>query len=238
MRITDLQKSLLSISSPERARKSEYFFKTGPGQYGEGDVFIGVSVPDQRKIAKQFNDLPLTELDRLIRSPEHEFRLTALFILVDQFKKARKDEISRKKIVDFYLDHLSFVNNWDLVDSSAHYILGAWILEHPEDISILDTLAQSGDLWRERVSVISTMKFISNNDFNYTIQLSKKFLNHKHDLMHKAVGWMLREVGKRDESTLVRFLDAHYPSMPRTMLRYAIEKLEEPLRQSYLKGTR
>lgn len=238
MRITDLQKSLLSISSPERARKSEYFFKTGPGQYGEGDVFIGVSVPDQRKIAKQFNDLPLTELDRLIRSPEHEFRLTALFILVDQFKKARKDEISRKKIVDFYLDHLSFVNNWDLVDSSAHYILGAWILEHPEDISILDTLAQSGDLWRERVSVISTMKFISNNDFNYTMQLSKKFLNHKHDLMHKAVGWMLREVGKRDESTLVRFLDAHYPSMPRTMLRYAIEKLEEPLRQSYLKGTR
>jgi 3-methyladenine DNA glycosylase AlkD len=209
------------------------FFKTGPGEYGEGDYFLGVTVPDQRVIAKQFHDLPLAESKELFQSKWHECRLTALFILVLQFERAK--EPRRRELVEFYLKHLDRVNNWDLVDSSASKILGAYSLEAYEYRKCIEQLASSGHLWRERVAVIATQTQIKQGDFRQILQLAKRFLAHDHDLIHKAAGWMLREMGQVDEKPLIKFLDSNSSLMPRTMLRYAIEKLPPEQRKAYLR---
>ena len=226
--------ALQVASSPEKAKASAWFFKTGPGQYGEGDQFIGITVPEQRKVARQFRALPLSEIAKLLASPIHEYRLTALFILVGRYQKAKKSAESEWPYVDFYLGHLESVNNWDLVDSSASYILGDWVVCHPEDRSIIIKLANSKSLWRERVAIIATAALIREKDLRLTLELAEKFLTHRHDLIHKATGWMLREVGKQDDGVLRQFLDKHAAAMPRTMLRYAIEKLSVVDRKQYL----
>lgn len=209
------------------------FFKTGPGEYGEGDVFLGVTVPRARIIAKTFRALPMADIVALLQSPIHECRLTALLILVDQYK--RGDQVTRSAIADMYLRHLDRINNWDLVDSSADKIIGAWVDESGDE-SVLERLASSGHLWSERVAIVATVHFIRKNEFNHTFRIAEMLLMHKHDLIHKAVGWMLREVGKRNLAAEKEFLNRRYHRMPRTMLRYAIEKFEESERQRYLRG--
>ena len=225
--------ALRSCATPENAKKALRFFKAGKGEYSEGDKFIGVTVPNQRKVAKEFRLLSLPQLKKLLRDPIHEFRLTSLLILVEQYQRS-KDEAEKTKLVEFYLDNLDYVNNWDLVDSSAHKILGDWLLDREDAQYILDELAESDHLWRERVSVIACFPFIRRYEFDWILRLSEWFLDHEHDLIHKAVGWMLREAGKRDKSFLLTFLETHATEMPRTMLRYAIEKLPQPQRQDYL----
>ena len=212
---------------------SAWFFKTGPGEYGEGDQFLGVTVPNQRKVAKKYKNLPLSDLEKLLGSPWHEERLSALFILVLQFKKA--DEPKQKEIYEFYLKHTSRINNWDLVDSSASYIVGAYLSEHQELLPVLDKLAESNLLWKRRIAMISTAYFLSKGEPDITIKLAEKLLYDPDDLIHKAVGWMLREIGKRcDKQLLIDFLNQHAHEMPRTMLRYSIEHLDDPTRKSYL----
>jgi len=232
---TSVKNALKQHASPEKAEFFPRFFKSGKGEYGEGDKFLGVIVPRQREVAKTFRDLPFAQTKRLLQDSIHECRLTALLILVNQFERS-KDEDRRGEIVEFYLANLDYVNNWDLVDSSAHKILGAWLLDREDDRYILDELAESEHLWRERVSVIACFAFIRRNDFDWILRLAEWFLDHEHDLIHKAVGWMLREMGKREEAVLHAFLTEHYQAMPRTMLRYAIEKLPEPVRRAYLNG--
>ncbi len=231
----EVKRALEELSSDTKADASRWFFKTGPGEYGEGDEFIGVKVPDQRKVSRQFKDLDLNEIQKLLDSPIHEHRLTALFILCLQFEKA--GEPQKKKIYEMYLRNVakSNVNNWDLVDSSAHKIVGAYLLDNNREK--LYELAESDNLWEQRVSIISTFWFIKNDQFGDTLLISEKLLHHEHDLIHKAVGWMLREVGNRDVTAEQDFLGRHYKQMPRTMLRYAIEKFPETTRQRYLKGT-
>ncbi|MFZ7121460.1 MAG: DNA alkylation repair protein [Eubacteriaceae bacterium] len=206
------------------------FFKTKTGEYGEGDIFIGVSVPNQRKVAKKNLEISFAQLQSLLQSPYHEHRLTALFILVYKYKK----NTDKKEIYDFYLKNINFINNWDLVDSSCDKIMGPYLFE--KDKTILYELSKSNNLWERRIAIITTFYFIKNNKFTDTIQLSKILLNDSHDLIHKAVGWMLREVGNRNLEEELSFLNKHYKQMPRTMLRYAIEKFPEELRKAYLKG--
>ncbi|MBI2589873.1 DNA alkylation repair protein [Candidatus Berkelbacteria bacterium] len=227
--------SLKAKASPEKAKASAWFFKTGKGQYGENDKFNGVTVPEQRKVARAFRDLPLKEIAKLLESSIHEHRLTALLILVRQYQG--DGEVERAKLVKFYLVHLDGVNNWDLVDSSAPYILGDWLIRHPKERLTLKKLAATKNLWRERVAIVASGALIKSGQFAETLALAKQFLTHSHDLIHKATGWMLREVGKRDKTTLTRFLDDHAPTMPRTMLRYAIEKLSKEERLRYLKAS-
>ena len=233
-KINQLKKELSDLSNVERAITSQRFFKTEPGQYGAGDVFLGISVPDQRSIAKKYRMLSLEDLSVLFASKEHEFRLTSVFILVDQFKSASKHPSQQTKIVDFYLSHLDYINNWDIVDSSAHQILGQWLLDNPSKKNILTQLSKSGDLWRERVSIVATYALIKNGNYSEIFAIAQYFLSHQHDLIHKATGWMLREVGKKDENELISFLDLHYHQMPRTMLRYSIERLDTKKRAHYL----
>lgn len=221
---------LEELSDSEQALKLQGFFKTGEGEYGEGDVFLGVRVPDQRRIAKKYKNLDLSEVVKLLHSGIHEHRLTALFILTHQFNKG--NEKIRHRIVDLYLGNMAYVNNWDLVDSSAHKILGAWLIDKPRDL--LYEMAESECLWERRISIISTFAFIGNNDLSDAVSLAKVLVNDKHDLIHKASGWALREVGKRDQNMLEEFLLEHYGTMPRTMLRYAIERLPEERRRFYL----
>lgn len=233
-KIEIFKEALLSQGNPHKAASALGFFKTGPGGYGEGDTFWGNSVPSQRATAKQFyNTLNLDELAVLITDPVHEVRLTTLFMLVLQFQKA-KDEAVREAIAKLYLAKLDYVNNWDLVDSSAHLILGEWYWGKSHEM--LFTLAKSDHLWRQRVAVIATYTFIRKGLYQPTLELAELLLNHKHDLIHKAVGWMLREIGNRDYQVEYDFLKQHYTKMPRTMLRYAIEKFAEPVRQQFLKG--
>lgn len=229
-----LLNDLKQYIEPEKAAFFAQFFKAFPGGYGEGDQFWGIHVPPLRQLAKKYRQLSLAELAILITSPIHEQRLLALFILRLQFQKS--DVITQQTIIDFYLSHLTGVNNWDLVDSSAHYLLGTWLLD--KDTELLWRLANSGELWSQRIAVMSSFAFIQQGHFRLTLALAAHLLHHPHDLMHKAIGWMLREIGKRDLATELTFLDTHYQQMPRTMLRYAIEKFDEPLRLSYLKGTR
>ncbi|MGE3404230.1 MAG: DNA alkylation repair protein [Vicinamibacterales bacterium] len=213
-----------------RARAVARFFKCGPGEYGEGDRFIGVTVPAQRRVARQFRDLPLPEVDALLQSPVHEERLTALLILVDQF---RRREAQRERIVRLYLRRLRFVNNWDLVDSSAPQILGAWLLDKPR--GQLDRLARSKNVWRRRVAMVATLQFIVKGESADAIRIATLLLKDEHDLIHKATGWMLREVGKRaGEDALRAFLRRHAATMPRTMLRYAIERFPPAERARWL----
>lgn len=230
----DVKDALKQLASPDAAAKAERFHKTGKGEYAEGDKFIGVSVPSQRKIAKEYHDLSLAQLKQILRDPIHECRQTAILILVDQYQRAKEEKATQAEIVEFYLANLNYVNNWDLVDSSAHKILGDWLLDREDEQHILDELAESNHLWRERVSVIACFPFIRRYEFEWILRLSEWFLDHEHDLMHKAVGWMLREAGKRDKSFLLSFLEAHAATMPRTMLRYSIEKLPQSQRQDYL----
>jgi 3-methyladenine DNA glycosylase AlkD len=218
------------LSDPEHAMKLQRFFKTGKGEYGEGDVFIGVRVPDQRRIAKKYRNIPLTDVLELLRSEIHEHRLTALFILTEQFNKG--DGEARQRIVDLYLGNTAYVNNWDLVDSSAHKIMGAWLVDKPR--GVLYDLAGSESLWERRISIISTFAFIDRGDLVDALALAGALVDDGHDLIHKASGWMLREVGKKDQSALEEFLLENYETMPRTMLRYAIERLPEERRRFYM----
>ena len=211
----------------EKAKNYSKFFKTGKGEYGEGDLFLGLTVPEQRKIAKNYIDLNLDEIQELLLSKIHEHRLVALMILSFKYKKN-----FNKEIVDFYLRNTKNVNNWDLVDLSAYQILGHYLLD--KDKTILYKLAKSDNLWEKRISIISTYEFIKNNKFEDTLKISEILLNDKHDLIHKAVGWMLREVGKRNLETEEKFLKKYYKQMPRTMLRYSIEKFDEEKRKFYL----
>lgn len=234
--VKDIKEALAVLSIPEKAEFFPRFFKTGKGEYGEGDLFLGVTVPDQRKVAKDFAPkITLEELSQLINSPYHEERLTAIFILVSKFEKAKKEPIIQQKIVDFYLEHLQFVNNWDLVDSSCYKILGRFSFENNND-NLLRDLSISTDMWHKRIAVVGTMFYIKKGQFELTKEFVERNLLHPHDLMHKANGWLLREMGNKNESELLSFLNLHYQKMPRTCLRYAIEKLDEPLRQDYLKG--
>ncbi len=226
-----VQHDLQSLANPTKAAFFPTFFKTGPGQYGEGDKFIGVTVPQQRLIAKKYAALPIGEIKILLQSPIHEHRLTALLILVLQYQKA-KDTTIQKTQVDFYLANTHYINNWDLVDSSADKILGHYL--HDKDRKILYSLVKSSLLWERRIAIIATLAFIRKGDFIDTLKLSQMLLNDKHDLMHKAVGWMLREVGKKNEKILYQFLDEHVTAMPRTTLRYSIERLDEKKRKYYL----
>ena len=221
---------LSKLSDPEHAMKLQGFFKTDKGEYGEGDIFLGVRVPDQRRIAKKYKNIPLTSVIELLQSGIHEHRLTALFILTEQFNKG--DEEARQRIVDLYLSNAAYVNNWDLVDSSAHKILGEWLVDKPREV--LYEMAESDSLWERRISVISTFAFINRGDLADALALARALIDDGHDLIHKASGWVLREVGKKDQSALETFLLEHYEKMPRTMLRYAIERLPEERKRFYM----
>lgn len=227
----DVLKQLKKLGRKDKANVLQRFFKTGKGQYGEGDVFIGVMVPEQRLLAKKFWQLPLTEVEVLLNNKFHEVRLTALLILVQKYQHAVTIR-DKKTIFDFYIKNLTRVNNWDLVDVTTPNIVGDYLLERPRQL--LYRLAKSKNLWFRRVSVLACFAFIKNKDFNDFVKLAELHLSDQHDLMHKAVGWMLREMGKRDQLALLKFLDAHACAMPRTMLRYAIEKLDEKVRRGYL----
>ncbi|AQX04237.1 DNA alkylation repair protein [Elizabethkingia meningoseptica] len=233
--VIQIEEALQMLATPERAEHMPRYFKTGKGEYGEGDVFYGVSVPDQRSVAKEYyKEISLEDLSQVLKSEIHEMRLTAVLILVYKYEKS-KNTAEKKELVDFYLQHLDYVNNWDIVDSSAYKILGAYIY-HNGDEKILYELSSDENMWRKRVAVVGTYYFIKKKSFELTQQLVLKNIKHPHDLMHKANGWMLREIGKIDEDTLLTFLNQYYKEMPRTSLRYAIEKLDEGLRQDYLRG--
>lgn len=231
MNAKSVKQHLLSLGSTAKAEHSKYFFKTGKGEYGEGDRFIGCTVPETRSVAKLFKTISFEEIEKLLDDEMHECRLCALVILVEQFKKGSDSE--RQKIYEFYLSNTKGINNWDLVDLSSYHIVGQWLLD--KDRSILYHLADSSNLWEQRIAIVSTYAFIRQNDYRDTIGLSEKLINHEHDLIHKACGWMLREAGKRDESVLVNFLDKYYLDMPRTMLRYSIERLSKEQREIYMK---
>lgn len=229
-----MQQDLQKFADPDKAMTLQGFFKTGKGEYGEGDQFLGIVVPIQRQIAKKYSLLSLRELEQLLRSGWHEERLTALLILVSQYQSAQKhgDLTQQQNIFDFYLAHVHGINNWDLVDLSAAHIVGHYLLD--KDKSVLSELVLSDNLWERRIAMVATHTFIRHDRFQETFSLAKKLLYDSEDLIHKATGWMLREVGKRDLAKLEGFLDQYYSKMPRTMLRYAIEKLPENKRQAYL----
>lgn len=221
--------------SDEIEEKFAYFHKTGKGGYAEKDIFIGVTVPDIRKVANEYyKTITLKETEDLLHSNYHEERLLALIILTYKMKKANENE--QKEIIELYINNTEYINGWDLVDLSAHYTLGKYLLEHEDEKGILYDFANSNDLWKQRISIVSTWIFIRNNKYEDTLKIAEILLNNEHDLIHKAVGWMLREVGKKDFDTEYDFLIKHYKQMPRTMLRYAIEKFDEDLRQDFLKG--
>lgn len=226
-------KELKKFASSERKKANEWFFKTGKGQYGEGDKFIGVNNPDARSIVKKFFHLDFLELKNALDSQIHEERLVVVLILVRQYQKATAKE-ERLKIAKFYLQNLKRVNNWDLVDLSAHRILGKAILDKILDWGILDTLAGSENMWERRAAIISTMTAIGAGQYGATLRIAEKLLGDREDLMHKAVGWALREVWKREPGLCERFLLTHYSRLPRTTLRYAIERMEEGKRKQFL----
>lgn len=221
---------LARAANPEKAAFFPRFFKTGPGEYAEGDQFLGVTVPEQRRIAKKHRGLPLPEISKLVSSPIHEHRLTGFLVLTEQFRKA--DEETRARIFTFCRKHLAGLNNWDLVDTAAPKIFGEHLIAHPELRKMLHTFAGDASLWKRRIAIISTQAFIRRGDFEDTLALAEHLLRDPHDLIHKAVGWMLREVGDRDRARLEQFLERHAAEMPRTMLRYAIEKFP-PQRRHY-----
>ena len=227
-----LQEHYRALADPVKAQLAQRFFKTGPGQYGEGDQFLGIRVPETRAFLQRTDLLSEAEVLELLQSPWHEERLLALLALVRRFTKAKRDEAAQARIVEVYLSHTAHINNWDLVDSSAPQIVGTWLLKR--DRTVLHRLAASAHLWEQRISIVATQTLIRAKDFTETLKLCERFLNHPHDLMHKACGWMLREMGKKDRPTLLSFLDKHAKVMPRTMLRYAIEHLPEEQRQHYL----
>ena len=227
-----ITKRLSKLGSKEQAAISQRFFKTGPGEYGEGDIFIGIKVPVLRKLAKEYMNLSLKDVQIILRSKYHEERLLSLLILVDQFSKG--DQKKKKSIYELYLKSTRFINNWDLVDLSAHLIAGPYLMDKSR--APLYELARSDLLWERRIAVMSTFHYIKHDEFSDTLKIAGMLLSDKEDLIHKAVGWMLREIGKRRLQSEEIFLKKHYQKMPRTMLRYAIEKFPEPKRKSYLIG--
>jgi len=231
--LNELKTELRSLANPEQAKKLQRFFKTGKGQYGEGDVFLGIKVPIQREIAKKYLDLNFQELQELLNSKIHEERLIALIILVNQFKKAKKDRLEQRQIFSFYLKNTHRINNWDLVDLSAPGIVGEFLQK--EDTGVLRQLANSGNIWERRIAVLSTFPFIKRRNFGESLAISEMLMKDEHDLIHKAVGWMLREIGKRNKNVLEFFLSQRHKEMPRTMLRYAIEKFPEDERKKWMK---
>jgi len=231
----EIKEALKVLALPEKAEFFPRFFKTGKGEYAEGDQFIGVTVPDQRKIAKEyFASISLEELSELLTSKIHEHRHCALLMLVSKFEKSKSSE-EKSEFVEFYLRHKKYVNNWDLVDNSCYKILGRFCFEN-NDNRVLKALSEEESLWSKRMAVVATMHHVKKGEFDLMKELVLKNLQHPHDLMQKANGWLLREMGGKNEEELLSFLNEHYQKMPRTSLRYAIEKLDEGLRQDYLKG--
>ena len=230
--LKDIRADMQKLKDPEKAKLLARFFKTGKGEYGEGDVFLGIVVPKQRAVAKKYIDLSLPDIQQLLSSKIHEERLTALFILVMKYQSKQCDEKTKKQIVDFYLKNTKRINNWDLVDLSAPKILGAYLLD--KDRKILYKLAKSNHLWEKRIAVLATFEFIRNHQFEDALKIAEIMQKDRHDLIHKAVGWMLREIGNRDLRAEEAFLKKHCKNMPRTMLRYAIEKFPEAKRRFYM----
>ena len=226
--LSGLRKELKSKADKKKAKILQRFFKTGPGEYGEGDVFLGVVVPEIRKIVKEYDSLKLKDVAKLLRSKIHEEKLTALLVMVNKFQA----EEEREKIYRLYLKTTKYINNWDLVDLSADKIVGDYLLNKPK--LILYKLAKSKNVWERRIAVMSTFNFIKNNKFEETLKIAKTLLNDEHDLIHKAVGWMLREIGKRDLKTEEKFIKKYCKKMPRTMLRYAVERFPVKKRKQYL----
>ncbi|MFA6513583.1 MAG: DNA alkylation repair protein [Patescibacteria group bacterium] len=229
--LKSLQQELLDSADSEKAKNLVWFFKTGKWEYGEGDKFLGITVPHLREISKKYQGLQLNYLQSLLNSNIHEYRLSALMVL--RFKYEKADLKAKAEIFKFYLKNTKKINNWDLVDLSCHYILGDWLLD--KDRKVLYKLANSKNLWEKRISIISTFAFIRHNQFVDTLKISEILLNDKHDLIHKAVGWALREIGKKNKETEIKFLNKYYKAMPRTMLRYAIEKFSDKEKRFYLK---
>ncbi len=234
MKAVEVRKELKSMADPDKAAILQRYFKTGLGQYGEGDIFIGVTVPQSRKVAKKFSQLHLVEVKTLLYSRIHEERLVALLILVWRYSSALSSREEKEEIVKFYLENIKQVNNWDLVDLSAPNILGAHLID--KDRRLLYRLARSENVWERRIAILATYHFIRNGDFSDTLKIAEILLQDRHDLIHKAAGWMLREVGKRDVASEQAFLEKHLGVMPRTMLRYAIERLPESKRRRYKKN--
>ena len=232
MTLKELELDLKKYSDEGRGKLLQGFFKTGKGEYGEGDIFLGLTMGQNRELAGKYSELKFEEIQELLDTKIHEKRMIALVILVNKFKKSNEEE--RKEIFDFYLKNTNNINNWDLVDVTCHKIVGAYLLD--KDRTILYNLAKSEMLWEKRISVISTFAFIDNNDFKDALKIAEILLKDSHDLIHKAVGWMLREIGKKNQDVEEGFLKKHYQIMPRTMLRYAIERFEENLRLGYLRG--
>jgi 3-methyladenine DNA glycosylase AlkD len=228
-----LEQTLKELGDDAIAQHSQRFFKTGKGEYAEGDRFLGIRVPVLRKLAKRYRKLPMAAVNRLLTSEFHEERQLALFLLVARFQSS--GEADRQKLYYLYLKHTAFINNWDLVDGSAEHIVGAYLFNR--DRKPLYSLVRSDDLWERRIAILSTYHFIKRNDFADALKIFEMVLADKEDLIHKAAGWMLREIGKRDIEAEEIFLKKHYHKMPRTMLRYAIEKFPEEKRQAYLKKT-
>jgi len=225
--VTKIKERLREVSHPDRVTAISKFFKTGKGQYGEGDIFIGAYVPDIRKVAKEYKDASFEDIQELLDSEIHEERLLGLFILVQQFPS------NKKNVYYFYIDNLRNVNNWDLVDLSADKIVGEYIFN--KDKSVLYEFVKSKNVWKRRIAIISTFAFIKKNEFGDALKISEYLLNDRHDLIHKAVGWMLREIGKRNQDILEDFLKKHSRNMPRTMLRYSVEKFDKEKREFYMK---
>ena len=231
--LDELKADVRLLLNPEKAAFFPRFFKTGPGEYGEGDQFLGISVPNVRIVAKKYKQLSLKDIKMLLRSAWHEERLLALIIMVNQFKVG--DTAHQKQLYDLYLQQTEYINNWDLVDTSARDIVGGYIYQHQALLPKLDELASANLLWERRIAIIATYYFLTKGEPDVTIRIATTLLHDKEDLIHKAVGWMLREMGKRcDRQVLLDFLQAHYKVMPRTMLRYAIEHFDEKTRQNYL----
>ena len=232
MRASDILSKLQVLGNNERVPAVQKFFKTAPGEYGEGDVFVSLPVPEIRKLAKEYQTLPLSEIIQLLQSSIHEARLLALFILVRAYTQG--DASLQENIYNLYLRNTRFINNWDLVDASAEHIAGAYLRYRSR--FPLYALAESSLLWDRRISIMATFHYIKRGEFAETLHITELLLRDTEDLIHKAVGWMLREIGKRDQIIEENFLQVHYKTMPRTMLRYAIEKFPEKLRQQYLRG--
>lgn len=233
MSLKKIKSDLRKYSDKKKAALLQGFFKTQAGEYAEGDVFLGITVPVLRTVARQYHGLSLDEILTLLKSRIHEERFLSLLILVGKYHEGDLPE--KEKIYKAYLKHSKYINNWDLVDVTAKHIVGAFLKD--KDRAPLYKLARSACLWERRIAVLSTFHFIANNDFDDSLKIAEILLRDRHDLIHKAVGWMLREVGKKDMACEERFLKKHYPSMPRTMLRYAVERFPETKRQAYLKGT-
>lgn len=232
--LNELINELNSLKNPEQAKNLQRFFKTGKREYGEGDIFIGIKVPVQRNIAKKYIDLSFSDLQNLLNNKIHEYRMIALIILINKYKKSKRNKLRQREIFEFYLKNTSRINNWDLVDISAPSIIGDF--SSIEGTEILKFLSKSKNMWERRIAILSTYSFIKKRIYGETLSIADILIKDEQDLIHKAVGWMLREIGKRNKDVLEIFLKERYKEMPRTMLRYAIERFPEERRKAYLKG--